>query len=305
MDGADPGVTGVPRYRHNRKQTPKRRCFREEKRQGHTRQTFDTSLKSAMGMACHSWSGLGARSQHHAHRFRRASAHPARALTPRGALAVGVVVGAGSGLLALEGRSEHLAVPTRPRAARAPWASATRRCPRRWAADKDFFEVASSPPSAIFLLGNNSPCRTSPSTCPRPSRPGLLPHPLGLVRGRADRRRCAPGWAGKEGEFTNTGCSDPALVAAMNWFDKDSPDPAKNGSIVYDTDVGPGLALLRDGQVLPGARPAPGLGDRRTTRTRSAPTFQACRRTPRRAARLLHHGQLEHARTTTSPAPRP
>ncbi|OJT24363.1 hypothetical protein BO221_14445 [Archangium sp. Cb G35] len=34
----------------------------------------------------------------------------------------------------------------------------------------------------------------------------------------------------------NTGCTDPALVSAMSWFDKDSTDPAKNGSLVYDSD---------------------------------------------------------------------
>jgi type IV pilus assembly protein PilY1 len=72
--------------------------------------------------------------------------------------------------------------------------------------DKEFFEVPSTPPGAIFLLGNNASMQ--------------------------DYTRYLP----EVGDTSKPGCSDPVLVDAMKWFDRGSADPALNGSIPFDAD---------------------------------------------------------------------
>ncbi len=62
------------------------------------------------------------------------------------------------------------------------------------------------PPSVIFLMDNNESMQD-------------FPRPLPEV-----------------GNTSVWGCSDPALVSAMSWFDKNSADPKLNGSIPYDSD---------------------------------------------------------------------
>jgi len=42
---------------------------------------------------------------------------------------------------------------------------------------------------------------------------------------------------GPAGLNVGTGCTDPALVTAMNWFDKNSTDVTKNGSVPHDADA--------------------------------------------------------------------
>src|SRR5262245_56545369 len=62
------------------------------------------------------------------------------------------------------------------------------------------------PPNVMFLMDNNESMQD-------------FPQPLPEV-----------------GDTSVWGCSDFALVSAMSWFDKDSPDVTKNGSVVYDPD---------------------------------------------------------------------
>lgn len=73
--------------------------------------------------------------------------------------------------------------------------------------DKDFFEARTPPPSAIFLLGNNTSMQDFHTPLPEPAS---IPHV--------------------------SGCEDPALRSAMSWFDRQSPDPRLNGSRVFDPD---------------------------------------------------------------------
>ncbi|EPX59955.1 hypothetical protein D187_002699 [Cystobacter fuscus DSM 2262] len=88
---------------------------------------------------------------------------------------------------------------------------------------------AQSPANVIFLLDNSESMQDFPTWLPEAFTPGYSPT-SGLKKG--DLGFNDPDY----GHFINTGCSDPALVAAMSWFDKNSPDPAKNGSVVYDSD---------------------------------------------------------------------
>ena len=83
-------------------------------------------------------------------------------------------------------------------------------------------------PSVMFLLDNNEAMQDFPQYLPEAFTPGYSPP--------ANSNPGTLGYVGPEGDFTNTGCTDPALVFAMSWFDKNSADPAKNGSIVYDSD---------------------------------------------------------------------
>lgn len=73
-------------------------------------------------------------------------------------------------------------------------------------ADKEFFEAQTTPPAAIFLLGNNETMQDFHTPLPEVS-PDV------------------------------TGCSDPALRAAMSWFDRDSSDARLNGSRIVDPDA--------------------------------------------------------------------
>ncbi|WP_146210091.1 hypothetical protein [Vitiosangium sp. GDMCC 1.1324] len=68
-----------------------------------------------------------------------------------------------------------------------------------------------------------------PQYLPEAFTPGYYPSPASPALGEL-------GYDGDYGHFINTGCSDPALVSAMSWFDKNSTDTAKNGSVIYDND---------------------------------------------------------------------
>ncbi|WNG13520.1 hypothetical protein [Cystobacter fuscus] len=88
---------------------------------------------------------------------------------------------------------------------------------------------AQSPANVIFLLDNSESMQDFSTYLPEAFTPGYSPT-SGTTAGY-------PGYNDPNiGHFINTGCSDPALVAEMSWFDKDSPDPEKNGSVVYDSD---------------------------------------------------------------------
>jgi hypothetical protein len=85
------------------------------------------------------------------------------------------------------------------------------------------------PSNVIFLLDNSESMLDFPEYLPEAFTPGFYP-PTNSTPG-------ALGVDSEFGHFINTGCSDPALVSAMSWFDKNTSDPAKNGSIVYDNDA--------------------------------------------------------------------
>jgi hypothetical protein len=88
---------------------------------------------------------------------------------------------------------------------------------------------AEDPPGVVFLLDNSEAMQDYPEYLPEAYTPGYYPTPSNPLPDE-------PGGEGSGGRNINTGCSDPALVSAMSWFDKDSTNPAKNGSIVYDSD---------------------------------------------------------------------
>jgi hypothetical protein len=91
---------------------------------------------------------------------------------------------------------------------------------------------AQPPANVIFLLDNSESMQDFPIYLPEDFTPGYSPT-TGTTAGY-------PGYNDPAyGHFINTGCSDPALVYAMQWFDKGSPDPAKNGSLPYDGEVNP------------------------------------------------------------------
>ncbi|HZI14855.1 MAG TPA: hypothetical protein VE153_31085 [Myxococcus sp.] len=71
--------------------------------------------------------------------------------------------------------------------------------------DKDFFEAQTTPPSAIFLLGNNASMQDFHTPLPEPES--------------ADSPNA-------------NGCVD----SRMDWFDPQSSDPKRNGSRVFDPD---------------------------------------------------------------------
>ncbi|PTL82257.1 hypothetical protein [Vitiosangium sp. GDMCC 1.1324] len=145
-------------------------------------------------------------------------------------LAAGVVVAGAVGLLALESRSGSVPMPDKAACCSSAVAIGDAMMSPAVGGDKDFFEVPSSPPSAMFLLGNNESMMDYPQYLPEAFTPGYDPPPATPVVG--DR-----GYDGDYGNFVNTGCSDPALTGAMSWFDKDSADTKKNGSVIYDNDA--------------------------------------------------------------------
>ncbi|MFY0564404.1 hypothetical protein ACN28E_11185 [Archangium lansingense] len=141
----------------------------------------------------------------------------------------GVVVAGAVGLVAQESRSGAVPTPAKAACCSSALAIGDSMMTPSVGADKDFFEVPSSPPSAIFLLGNNESMLDFPEFLPEVSTPGHKPP--GASPGNGQR-----GQDSEFGHFINTGCDDPALVAAMSWFKKGDPDPAKSGSVVYDSD---------------------------------------------------------------------
>ncbi|OJT20483.1 hypothetical protein BO221_31260 [Archangium sp. Cb G35] len=90
------------------------------------------------------------------------------------------------------------------------------------------------PPGVVFLMDNSEAMQNYPQFLPEDFTPGWYAAnkvPPVPVTPKGDQ-----GSEGSAGLAMDTGCEDPALVAAMSWFDKNSADPAKNGSIVYDSD---------------------------------------------------------------------
>ncbi|WP_257455888.1 hypothetical protein [Archangium lipolyticum] len=85
------------------------------------------------------------------------------------------------------------------------------------------------PPNIMFLLDNHESMQEYPQYLPEAFTPGYYPTPINPGPGDL-------GGNGLAGHAINTGCSDPALVDAMSWFNKNSPDPRLNGSIPYDSD---------------------------------------------------------------------
>ncbi|HZH14469.1 MAG TPA: hypothetical protein VE057_08940 [Archangium sp.] len=85
------------------------------------------------------------------------------------------------------------------------------------------------PPGVVFLMDNSESMQDFPQYLPEAFTPGYYPTPTSPAPGDL-------GGEGSAGLAINTGCSDPALVSAMSWFDRGSSDTAKNGSIPYDSD---------------------------------------------------------------------
>ncbi|HEX8441576.1 hypothetical protein, partial [Archangium sp.] len=128
-------------------------------------------------------------------------------LARRVGLAAGVVIAGAVGLLAVPSLSGNVPMPDRAACCTGAVAVGDTMISPATGGDKDFFEVPSTPPSAIFLVGNNESMQEFPEFLP------------------------------EVGNTSVFGCEDPALVAAMSWFDKDSADVTKNGSVVYDSDA--------------------------------------------------------------------
>ncbi|HSP81693.1 MAG TPA: hypothetical protein VLQ93_24450, partial [Myxococcaceae bacterium] len=111
------------------------------------------------------------------------------------------------GLLALPGISGNVPLPDRAACCTGAVAVGDSMISPSNGGDKDFFEVPSSPPSAVFLLGNNESMMDFPEYLP------------------------------EVGDTSVPGCTDPDQVAAMKqWFDIN--DPAKDGSTPVDADAG-------------------------------------------------------------------
>ncbi|QRK12886.1 hypothetical protein JQX13_24350 [Archangium violaceum] len=154
-----------------------------------------------------------------------------RPFVRRVSMAAGVVAAGAVGLLAVESRSGAVPKPDKAMCCTSAVAIGDAMISPAVGGDKDFFEVPASPPSAMFLLGNNESMQDFPEFLPEAFTPGYEP-PATSTTKPGDR-----GGTGSAGHALNTGCDDPALVAAMSWFDKDSADPGKNGSVVYDSDA--------------------------------------------------------------------
>jgi len=149
-------------------------------------------------------------------------------------VAAGVVVAGAAGLLARESRSGEVDMPPKAACCTSALAIGDAMINPSQGGDKDFFEVPSSPPSAMFLLGNNESMQDYPQDLPEVATPGWYAAnkvPAVPVTPKGDH-----GSEGSAGLAMDTGCEDPALVSAMSWFDKSSTEPEKNGSIVYDSD---------------------------------------------------------------------
>jgi type IV pilus assembly protein PilY1 len=90
-------------------------------------------------------------------------------------------------------------------------------------------QAQQEPASVVFLVDNHESMQDYPQYLPEAFTPGYYPSPTNPARGDL-------GGEGSAGLAINTGCSDPALVSAMSWFDKNSTDTAMNGAIPYDSD---------------------------------------------------------------------
>ncbi|HLM43871.1 MAG TPA: hypothetical protein VK458_08375, partial [Myxococcaceae bacterium] len=109
------------------------------------------------------------------------------------------VLGVGAaGLLALTGRSGSVPLPEKAACCTGAAALGDTMINASGGGDKDFFEVPSSPPGALFLVGNNASMQDYAEFLP------------------------------EVGDTSVMGCSDPALVDAMKWFDPASADPKRN-----------------------------------------------------------------------------
>ncbi|MBM7112193.1 hypothetical protein [Archangium primigenium] len=86
-----------------------------------------------------------------------------------------------------------------------------------------------SPQNIVLLVDNHESMQNYPVPLPEVFTPGFYPTPVNPAPGE-------PGGNGPAGHFINTGCTDPALVEAMSWYDKDSLSVRKNGAIPYDAD---------------------------------------------------------------------
>ncbi|MCY1074541.1 hypothetical protein [Archangium lansingense] len=100
---------------------------------------------------------------------------------------------------------------------------------------------AATPGNALFVLDNHTSMQDYPEYLPEAFTPGYYPTPTDPAPGDL-------GGDGSAGYNINTGCSDPALVAAMSWFDKDSSDPAQNGSVAVDADSDLGSSFFEPNQ---------------------------------------------------------
>jgi type IV pilus assembly protein PilY1 len=125
----------------------------------------------------------------------------------RAALAGGL---AGTAVLLTAGLAISAAMDPPPRAAccTGPLAMGDAMLQPPSGADKAFFEAQTTPPAAIFLLGNNASMQDFHTPLPEPE---ALPDV--------------------------TGCEAPALRSGMSWFDLQSSDPRLNGSRVFDPDA--------------------------------------------------------------------
>ncbi|WP_257452114.1 pilus assembly protein [Archangium lipolyticum] len=129
-----------------------------------------------------------------------------RSFDRRVGLVAGLALVGAAGLLALPGLSGTVPVPEMAACCTGATALGDTMINASGGGDKDFFEAPSSPPGAIFLLGNNE---------------SMLDYVEFLP---------------EVGDTSKMGCSDPALVDAMKWFDRNSPDPKLNGSVPIDPD---------------------------------------------------------------------
>src|SRR5690242_21901196 len=87
------------------------------------------------------------------------------------ALASGVVVVGAVGLAAMESRSGLIGTPDPAACCTSAVATGDAMISPAIGADKDFFEVPSSPPSIMFLLGNNRSMQEFPTYLPEPKTP--------------------------------------------------------------------------------------------------------------------------------------
>ncbi|MFY0582857.1 hypothetical protein ACN28S_58965 [Cystobacter fuscus] len=99
---------------------------------------------------------------------------------------------------------------------------------------------AQPPANVLFLLDNQRSMQNFPTYLPEPKTPSA---PIPTAK-RGDKGYRDPDY----GDFTDTGCSDTELVQAMSWFDKNSLDPDKNGSIPYDNDPDLGSPFFAPGE---------------------------------------------------------
>ncbi|OJH42137.1 hypothetical protein [Cystobacter ferrugineus] len=159
------------------------------------------------------------------------------------ALASGAVVVGATGLAALESRSGLLGTPADAACCTGAVATGDSMISPPQGADKDFFELPSSPPSVFFLLGTN---RSMQEFAYDPKLRSYLRDAAGKEQTNTgylpevfSSTHTSPGPVyndTKRGNFVNTGCDDPELIKAMSWFEKGSSDPEKNGSTIYDPD---------------------------------------------------------------------